>query len=102
MASKLFLGETHSELVRKFNELVDEFKSYLPLSGGTLTGDIKFNTVTTEDIKKIGTANSLAHIDFEGKTGSLSLNASGLVGINAESVEICGDSKCVHAFHINI
>ena len=62
--------------------------NYLPLSGGTMTGDIKFNTVTPEDIKKIGTANGLAHIDFEGKTGSLSLNASGLVGINAESVEI--------------
>ncbi len=40
MASKLYLGETHSELVRKFNELVDEFKSYLPLSGGTLTGNV--------------------------------------------------------------
>lgn len=40
MASKLYLGETHSELVQKFNELVDEFKSYLPLSGGTLTGNV--------------------------------------------------------------
>ena len=62
--------------------------NYLPLSGGTMTGDIKFNTVTDEDTKKIGTENGLAYVEFEGKTGSLSLNASELVGINAESVEI--------------
>lgn len=82
MASKLFLGETHSELVRKFNELVDEFKSYLPLSGGTLTGALTTKDLTLKGIeqfqthyakKLIGTLSagtSYANLDSKYKDGT--------------------------------
>ena len=65
--------------------------NYLPLSGGTLTGDIKFNTVTPEDIKKIGTENGKAYIEVEGGDGSLDLGAFDSISLDSTSVYIDGD-----------
>ena len=65
--------------------------NYLPLSGGTMTGDIKFNTVTPEDIKKIGTANGKANIRFEGGDGSLDLGAFDSISLDSSNVFIKGD-----------
>ena len=88
MASKLFLGETHSELVRKFNELVDEFKSYLPLSGGTMTGDIKLNGT-----RKIKTESGTSYIEFEGGDGgdgALYLGAYDHITLDSTNIYING------------
>ena len=47
MASKLYLGETHSELVKKFNELVDECAQKVNLTGAeTISGLKTFSAPT--------------------------------------------------------
>ena len=65
--------------------------NYLPLLGGTMTGDIKFNTGTDEDTKKIGTENGLAYIDFEGGYGTLNLFAFDGIVLDSSNVFIKGD-----------
>ena len=64
MASKLYLGETHSELVRKFNELVDENKGFEIVE---LTGDS--GTLTEEEYGKLTSGSAIIKLKSSSSTG---------------------------------
>lgn len=64
--------------------------NYLPLSGGTMTGDIEFKYTEGND-KKIGCEDFYSYIEFEGGYGGISLFAMETIDIDATNVRINGD-----------
>lgn len=65
--------------------------NYLPLLGGTMTGDIIFDTSTDDYTKQIGIENNIAYIEFGGGYGSLDLFAIDSISLDSSNVFIKGD-----------
>lgn len=89
-ANKLYVDTVETSLQSQIDENNPE-GNYLPLSGGTMSGNIKMNSKNITGVEALAT-----NYIFNGSKGHLSLSTDGQVSLNAGTGTISANNKSIN------